>query len=136
MTRWPRKQKRYVEFQFRFLKKIVNMMSALYEDIVKFVANNLKCLICFNIFTKPVTLICGHSHCQKCINEYWASSGAKRDCPQCRTDISGSKPEINITLCHILELQELGGRERWELLAETDQDYKPRHAGRVASSWG
>ncbi|XDV35953.1 hypothetical protein PO909_005814 [Leuciscus waleckii] len=113
-------------------KKIVGKMSASYEDIVKFVANNLKCLICFNIFTKPVTLVCGHNHCLKCINEYWSRnvSGAKRDCPQCRRHISSSKPEINFTLCDILELQELGGRERWEqILTETDQDYKPQHAG-------
>lgn len=123
-------------------KKFVGKMSASYEDIVKFVANNLKCLICFNIFTKPVTLVCGHNHCLKCINEYWSRnvSGAKRDCPQCRRDISSTKPEINFTLCDILELQELGGRERWEqILTETDQDYKPQHAGRtitkVASSW-
>lgn len=114
------------------------MMSALYEDIVKFVANNLKCLICFNIFTKPVTLICGHNYCQKCINECWARSGAKRDCPQCRTVIRSNKLKINFTLCDILELQELGGRERWEqILAETDQDYNPQHSGRtkVASLW-
>ncbi|XP_048054092.1 E3 ubiquitin-protein ligase RNF135 [Megalobrama amblycephala] len=108
------------------------MMSALYEDIVKFVANNLKCLICFNIFTKPVTLICGHNYCLKCINECWARSCAKRDCPQCRTDIRSSKLKINFTLCDILELQELGGRDRWEqILAETDQDYNPQHAGRT-----
>nr|QVS02917.1 ring finger protein 135 [Pimephales promelas] len=103
------------------------MMSASYEDIAKFVANNLKCLICFNIFTKPVTLVCGHNHCLKCINDYWSSnvSGA-RDCPQCRTNIGG-KPKINFTLCDILDLQELGGRERWEqILTETEQ-----HAGRT-----
>lgn len=123
-------------------KKIVGMMSASYEDIVKFVANNLKCSICFNIFTKPVTLVCGHSHCLKCINEHWSRNviGVKRDCPQCRRDISSSIPEINFTLCDILELQTLGGLERWEqILTETDQDNKPQHAGRtitkVASSW-
>ncbi|XP_077055143.1 E3 ubiquitin-protein ligase RNF135 isoform X2 [Siphateles boraxobius] len=109
-------------------KKFVVMMSASYEDIVKFVANNLKCLICFNVFSKPVTLVCGHNYCLKCIEDYWSRnvSGAKRDCPQCRRDISSRKPEINFTLCDILELQELGGRERWEqILTETE------HAGRT-----
>ncbi|XP_051568066.1 E3 ubiquitin-protein ligase RNF135 isoform X2 [Myxocyprinus asiaticus] len=61
-------------------------MSTVYEDIVKFVASNLKCSICFEIFTKPVTLVCGHNYCQKCIKEYLKN--AKRDCPHCRKDES------------------------------------------------
>uniref|UniRef100_A0A672QNF0 RING-type domain-containing protein n=1 Tax=Sinocyclocheilus grahami TaxID=75366 RepID=A0A672QNF0_SINGR len=89
-------------------------MSLLYEDIVKFVANNLKCSICMEIFTKPVTLVCGHNYCQKCINACWAKSSARRDCPHCRADVSSSKLEMNFTLCDILELQDLGGRETWE----------------------
>ncbi|KAF4112124.1 E3 ubiquitin-protein ligase RNF135 [Onychostoma macrolepis] len=98
------------------------MMSLLYEDIVKFVANNLKCSICMEIFTKPVTLVCGHNYCQKCINACWAKSSGKRDCPHCRADVSSSKLEMNFTLCDILELEDLGGREKWEqILAETDQ---------------
>ncbi|XP_016136675.1 E3 ubiquitin/ISG15 ligase TRIM25 [Sinocyclocheilus grahami] len=104
-------------------------MSLLYEDIVKFVANNLKCSICMEIFTKPVTLVCGHNYCQKCINACWAKSSARRDCPHCRADVSSSKLEMNFTLCDILELQDLGGRETWEqILAETDQADQTQHA--------
>uniref|UniRef100_A0A671KQI3 RING-type domain-containing protein n=1 Tax=Sinocyclocheilus anshuiensis TaxID=1608454 RepID=A0A671KQI3_9TELE len=115
-------------------------MSLLYEDIVKFVANNLKCSICMEIFTKPVTLVCGHNYCQKCINACWAKSSARRDCPHCRADVSSSKLEMNFTLCDILELQDLGGREKWEqILAETDQADQTQHARttvtKVASSW-
>ncbi|XP_073707357.1 E3 ubiquitin-protein ligase RNF135 [Garra rufa] len=103
-------------------------MSLLYEDIVKSVANNLKCSICMEIFTKPVTLVCGHNYCQKCISAFWER--AKRDCPQCRTDVSSSKLEMNFTLSDILELQNLGGREKWEqILAETDQADQTQHAG-------
>uniref|UniRef100_A0A673K300 RING-type domain-containing protein n=1 Tax=Sinocyclocheilus rhinocerous TaxID=307959 RepID=A0A673K300_9TELE len=67
------------------------MMSLLYEDIVKFVANNLKCSICMEIFTKPVTLVCGHNYCQKCINACWAKSSARRDCPHCRADLGNKR---------------------------------------------
>ncbi len=134
-----KKIKRFVDLQFRFRKKHLDMMSLLYEDIVKFVANNLKCSICMEIFTKPVTLVCGHNYCQKCINACWARSSGKRDCPHCRADVSSSKLEMNFTLCDILELQDLGGREKWEqILAETDQA-ETQHARRtitkVASSW-
>lgn len=97
---------------------------------MKFVANNLKCEICFNIFTKPVTLVCGHNYCHTCIKECWAKS-VKRDCPHCRKEINSSALEINFTLCDILELQELGGRTFWDILAETDQDHKTQHAGRA-----
>ncbi|XP_052455312.1 E3 ubiquitin/ISG15 ligase TRIM25 [Carassius gibelio] len=97
-------------------------MMSLYEDIVKFVSINLKCPICMEIFTKPVTLVCGHNYCQKCIYACWAKSSARRDCPHCRADVSSSKLEMNFTLCDILELQDLGGREKWEqILAEADQ---------------
>ncbi len=107
------------------------MMSLLYEDIVNFVANNLKCSICMEIFTKPVTLVCGHNYCQKCITACWTKSSGKRECPHCRADASSSKLEMNFTLCDILELQDLGGREKWEqILAETDQ-VETQHARRT-----
>lgn len=112
------------------------MMPLFYEDIVNFVANNLKCSICMEIFTKPVTLVCGHNYCQKCVTECWTKSSGKRDCPQCRADVSSCKLEMNFTLCDILELQDLGGREEWEhILAEIDQ-VETQHARRtkVASS--
>ncbi len=111
-------------------KKHLDMMSLLYEDIVNFVANNLKCSICMDIFTKPVTLVCGHNYCQKCLTACWAKRG-KRECPHCRADVSSSKLEMNFTLCDILELQDLGGREKWEqILAETDQ-VETQHARRT-----
>ncbi|XP_043096924.1 E3 ubiquitin/ISG15 ligase TRIM25 [Puntigrus tetrazona] len=111
------------------------MMSLSYDDIVKFVANNLKCSICMEIFTKPVTLVCGHNYCQKCINACWVKSAPKRECPHCRADVSSSKLEMNFTLCDILELPDLGGREKWEqILAETDQDLaETQHAGRTSN---
>ncbi len=118
-------------FTFDSEKKHIGMMSLLYEDIVNFVANNLKCSICMEIFTKPVTLVCGHNYCQKCISACWAKSSGKRECPHCRADVSSSKLEMNFTLCDILELQDLGGREKWEqFLAETDQ-VETQHARRT-----
>ncbi|XP_051997288.1 E3 ubiquitin-protein ligase RNF135 [Xyrauchen texanus] len=103
-------------------------MSTEYEDIVKFVVNNLKCSICFEIFTKPVTLVCGHNYCHKCITEYLKK--AKKDCPHCRQDVSNSKLEINFTLRAILELQELGGHERWEQIL-TEMDQEAQHTGKT-----
>lgn len=48
--------------------------------------------------------------------------------------MSSTKLEINFTLCHILELQDLGGREKWEqILAETDQPDQTQHARRTVT---
>ncbi|KAL1272965.1 hypothetical protein QQF64_028827 [Cirrhinus molitorella] len=39
---------------------------------------------------------------------------------------------MNFTLCNILELQDIGGRDKWEqILAETDQEEQTQHAGRA-----
>uniref|UniRef100_A0A8B9LQA7 Uncharacterized protein n=1 Tax=Astyanax mexicanus TaxID=7994 RepID=A0A8B9LQA7_ASTMX len=85
-------------------------MSTVYEDIVKLVANNLKCSICFELFTDPVTLSCGHNYCLNCIQRHL--SRGTRTCPQCRSKLPHT-PNLkkNVALSNILDLQEAGGRE-------------------------
>uniref|UniRef100_A0A3B1JL25 Ring finger protein 135 n=1 Tax=Astyanax mexicanus TaxID=7994 RepID=A0A3B1JL25_ASTMX len=96
-------------------------MSTVYEDIVKLVANNLKCSICFELFTDPVTLSCGHNYCLNCIQRYL--SRGTRTCPQCRSKLPHT-PNLkkNVALSNILDLQEAGGREMWnQVVIRTDQ---------------
>ncbi|XP_017337903.1 E3 ubiquitin/ISG15 ligase TRIM25 [Ictalurus punctatus] len=99
------------------------MMTASYEDIVTFVANQLKCPICFEIFTDPVTLECGHSYCLQCIKDHLKRTVRKK-CPQCRAELRPDcKLHKNVTISTILELQEVGGRKMWDrVLTENEEE--------------
>nr|XP_020660768.1 tripartite motif-containing protein 65-like [Pogona vitticeps] len=52
----------------------------------------LCCCICLEIFSTPVTMPCGHSFCEKCINSHWDKEGEEErpsgqkvyTCPECR----------------------------------------------------
>lgn len=113
------------------------MMTASYEDIVTFVANQLKCPICFEIFTDPVTLECGHSYCLQCIKDHLKRTVRKK-CPQCRAELRPDcKLHKNVTISTILELQEVGGRKMWDrVLTENEEElsqvrFMLRYSGRT-----
>ncbi|XP_053545442.1 E3 ubiquitin/ISG15 ligase TRIM25-like [Bombina bombina] len=43
------------------------------------------CPICFSIYTDPVTLICGHTYCLRCINRTWDNQDeGEYSCPECK----------------------------------------------------
>lgn len=52
--------------------------------------DDLGCIICQGLLTKPATLPCGHSFCRDCLKGLWAARSASppRSCPTCR----GSTP--------------------------------------------
>uniref|UniRef100_UPI00398F2596 zinc-binding protein A33-like n=1 Tax=Pristiophorus japonicus TaxID=55135 RepID=UPI00398F2596 len=52
---------------------------------------DLKCSICLDFFTDPVTLECGHNFCRSCITQCWEKKETK-SCPGCREEF----PEINL----------------------------------------
>jgi len=58
--------------------------------------DRLRCPICGEIFNTPITLLCGHTFCEKCINGY-----INRPCPMCRVRIQAI-PNKNIVLCDIV----------------------------------
>uniref|UniRef100_A0A4W4EK21 RING-type domain-containing protein n=1 Tax=Electrophorus electricus TaxID=8005 RepID=A0A4W4EK21_ELEEL len=103
-------------------------LMTVYEDIVKLVANHLRCSICYEIFVKPVTLLCGHNYCQKCMQGHLQKNPC---CPECRTKV-GAQLKKNITLCNILEIPEAGGRDLWDqVLTRAEQDV--RHEGHTGT---
>lgn len=44
----------------------------------------LQCIICYDLFSEPVTLYCGHSYCKTCILSFLAKNNK---CPQCKTEL-------------------------------------------------
>ncbi|KAG2465952.1 TRI25 ligase, partial [Polypterus senegalus] len=51
------------------------------------------CSFCLDTLTDPVTILCGHSFCLKCLTDYWDQSQVYR-CPKCRHTFT-TRPELN-----------------------------------------
>ncbi|XP_028260905.1 uncharacterized protein LOC114435432 [Parambassis ranga] len=69
---------------------------------------HLTCSICFDKFKDPVTTVCGHSFCRKCLDLTFQINDSM--CPLCKTHLSKT-PQVNIVLrdvVHELSLQEDG----------------------------
>ncbi len=65
--------------------------------------NIFECPICINIMMDPVSLHCGHSGCQKCLQEYYDPSAnpVQDKCALCRADIPREQRrnlKVNVTL--------------------------------------
>ncbi|CAJ0968102.1 unnamed protein product [Ranitomeya imitator] len=68
--------------------------------------HELNCSICKDIYTDPVTLRCGHSFCQICIDGVLDTDGGygEYSCPDCRATFQRWPPlQKNITLCNVVE---------------------------------
>ncbi|XP_008293225.1 E3 ubiquitin-protein ligase TRIM68-like [Stegastes partitus] len=44
---------------------------------------NFLCSICLSVFTKPVSIPCGHNFCLQCITDYWETCDILFQCPLC-----------------------------------------------------
>ncbi|XP_014857322.1 PREDICTED: zinc-binding protein A33-like [Poecilia mexicana] len=55
------------------------------------------CPVCCDIFTDPVLLLCGHSFCQHCLQEWWRQSSL-RTCPVCKEMFHMTHPPRNLAL--------------------------------------
>ncbi|XP_078019422.1 E3 ubiquitin-protein ligase TRIM35-like isoform X3 [Epinephelus lanceolatus] len=62
---------------------------------------DLSCLICYDIFTEPVSLQCGHSFCKTCVHDYWRGQ-ISRKCPYCQQG-THTDPPINFALRSLSE---------------------------------
>ncbi|KAM3922867.1 nuclear factor 7, brain-like [Leptodactylus fuscus] len=75
----------------------------------------LTCSICLNVYTDPVTLRCGHSFCQRCVERVLDKQARSKvyNCPQCRAQFE-ERPLLqkNTTLCNITR----------HVLADKDQE--------------
>uniref|UniRef100_A0A8C2E1W5 Tripartite motif containing 35-27 n=1 Tax=Cyprinus carpio TaxID=7962 RepID=A0A8C2E1W5_CYPCA len=64
---------------------------------------NLLCSVCRDIYRDPVLLLCSHSFCWVCLDQYWELSGS-RMCPVCRTDFCMDRPPCNRALKDLCEI--------------------------------
>uniref|UniRef100_A0A3P8PTS3 RING-type domain-containing protein n=1 Tax=Astatotilapia calliptera TaxID=8154 RepID=A0A3P8PTS3_ASTCA len=44
---------------------------------------DLLCPVCLSVFTKPVSIPCGHNFCMNCITDYWSTLSVLQ-CPLCK----------------------------------------------------
>lgn len=58
---------------------------------------DLRCPLCFNIYSFPVLLKCGHNVCRACLQRFWEWKGC-RECPVCCTVSVPARPPINLAL--------------------------------------
>lgn len=66
------------------------------------VEESLKCPVCQDVFTDPVTLPCGHDFCLTCIQAVWETDGSNTGplfCPECQVFLASDLTlEINTCL--------------------------------------
>lgn len=70
--------------------------SALFEDY-------LQCPVCRDVFSDPVLLMCSHSFCRLCLEQFWQHAESST-CPLCRTSSSVNHPPCNLALKNLCEV--------------------------------
>ncbi|XP_076027116.1 zinc-binding protein A33-like [Genypterus blacodes] len=60
-------------------------------------SDKLLCPLCFEVFSLPVLLKCGHNSCRACLLKHWDRKGS-RECPVCRSVSLSERPPINLEL--------------------------------------
>ncbi|KAL7880824.1 hypothetical protein SRHO_G00030780 [Serrasalmus rhombeus] len=56
--------------------------------------DQLRCSICLDVFTDPVSTPCGHNFCRVCLKQYWDSS-SRCQCPVCKAEFP-TRPELSV----------------------------------------
>ena len=64
------------------------------------------CSICLSVFTKPVTIPCGHNFCFDCITQFWDSSNPKCQCPMCNEAFPG-RPMLRVNTTFVALMEKL-----------------------------
>ncbi|KAL7878574.1 hypothetical protein AOLI_G00095480 [Acnodon oligacanthus] len=70
-------------------------MASLFEE-------NLCCPVCRDVFMDPVLLMCSHSFCRACLEQYWKHTDLQT-CPLCRSSCSVENPPCNLALKNLCE---------------------------------
>jgi hypothetical protein len=76
--------------------------TAMQASISDQIEDELECLICHDLLLSPVTTVCGHSFCSKCLASCFDRCGPS--CPVCRAELTPTLPMVNIVLERLLGL--------------------------------
>ncbi|KAI7807110.1 putative zinc-binding protein A33-like [Triplophysa rosa] len=63
---------------------------------------DLTCPVCCDIFRDPVVMLCSHSICRTCLQQFWSIKGFQ-ECPVCRKRFTGSEPLSNLALRNLCD---------------------------------
>ncbi|XP_058600715.1 E3 ubiquitin-protein ligase TRIM39-like isoform X2 [Onychostoma macrolepis] len=88
-------------------------------------SEELKCSICMDLLTDPVSTPCGHNFCKSCLNQCWNNTQTC-NCPACRATF-GKRPDlmINTALRQVVQLfKEKSGLSKSEVLCDICDDIK------------
>ncbi|XP_062391104.1 zinc-binding protein A33-like [Sardina pilchardus] len=77
-----------------------------------FTEEDFSCPVCRDVFKDPVIMICSHSVCKVCLQQFWETKGS-RECPICRKRSSKRNPPPNLALRNLCEtfIQERSQRD-------------------------
>lgn len=82
-----------------YLTSFIPLVAGLLEMVEKLAVfgSLLKCPVCQETFTDPVSLSCKHSFCSEGLQTFWEDSQSK-NCPLCRRRSSKDLPDVNFAL--------------------------------------
>uniref|UniRef100_A0A6Q2XMD3 Tripartite motif containing 35-13 n=1 Tax=Esox lucius TaxID=8010 RepID=A0A6Q2XMD3_ESOLU len=105
-----------------FLKDSRILPALLQEMAERALLNNfLPCYICSETFREPVSLVCHHSFCSSCLDNFW-SQAKNKNCPVCKRRSSKNDPGINFSLKALAD--SYVGREKEEESEEKTEESK------------
>lgn len=83
---------------------------------------NLQCSICLEVFTRPVTIPCGHNFCHDCIANHWETCDTLLKCPLCKENYP-VKPmlRVNSVLAEMATDVKARSQERLHQLVQPEQ---------------
>ena len=87
------------------------------------VADWLRCAVCFDALSEPVSLpACGHTFCRGCVASVLARPAAQRKCPNCRKEVAPSIVAASLPLTWSVKaaIDELRVRCRFGITKEGD----------------
>ena len=65
--------------------------------------DDCSCAVCFDVLLDPVTLACGHTLDQRCLQRLVAAGGSA--CPTCREPLPAVLPAVNVQFRNVVQRQ-------------------------------
>lgn len=84
-----------------------------------FSEEDFSCPVCCEIFKDPIILLCSHSICKVCLQQFWETRGS-RECPICRKKSPQKSPPLNLQLRNLCEIFHRSQREAFISLSNSD----------------